>query len=64
MYYTIVKIVNDTLGEQILIYPDRENDQIYSFDNLLEAQQKLNNLQNNPIYSDCTLKIIETTSLF
>jgi hypothetical protein len=59
MAYIIVKNVSGIIGEQILIYPPREGDQIYSYSTMEEAQQKLNEIQNNPIYNDCLLQIIE-----
>lgn len=59
MAYLIVKNVSGVVGEQILIYPPREGDEIFDFPTLIEAQEKLNEIQNNPIYSDCTLQIIE-----
>lgn len=59
MAYLIVKNVSGVVGEQILIYPPREGDEIFDYLTLTEAQQKLNEIQNNPIYSDCTLQIIE-----
>jgi hypothetical protein len=59
MAYIIVKNVSGIIGEQILIYPPREGDQIYSYSTMVEAQQKLNEIQNNPIYNDCILQIIE-----
>jgi hypothetical protein len=59
MAYIIVKNVSGIIGEQILIYPPREGDQIYSYSTMEEAQQKLNEIQNNPIYNDCILQIIE-----
>lgn len=59
MAYLIVKNVSGVIGEQILIYPPREGDEIFDFLTLTEAQEKLNEIQNNPIYSDCILQIIE-----
>ena len=59
MAYIIVKNVSGIIGEQILIYPHREGDQIYSYTTMEESQQKLNEIQNETIYSDCTLQIIE-----
>ena len=59
MAYIIVKNVSGIIGEQILIYPPREGDQIYSYSTMEEAQQKLNEIQNESIYSDCDLQIIE-----
>jgi hypothetical protein len=59
MAYIIVKNVSGIIGEQILIYPNREGDQIYSYSTMEETQQKLNEIKNNPIYSDCVLQIIE-----
>lgn len=59
MAYLIVKNVSGVIGEQILIYPSREGDEIFDFLTLTEAEQKLSEIQNNPIYSDCTLQIIE-----
>jgi hypothetical protein len=57
MEYTVVKIVNNIKGEQILIYPERQGDKIYSYDNLLEAEECINNIKNYPIYSDCELTV-------
>ena len=59
MAYIIVKNVSGVDGQEILIYPHREGDQIYSYSTMEEAQQKLNEIQNYPIYSDCVLQIIE-----
>jgi hypothetical protein len=59
MAYLIVKNVSGVIGEQILIYPPREGDEIFDFLTLTEAQEKLNEIQINPIYSDCILQIIE-----
>jgi hypothetical protein len=59
MAYIIVKNVSGIIGEQILIYPHREGDQIYSYSTMVSAQQKLNEIQNESIYSDCDLQIIE-----
>jgi macrodomain Ter protein organizer (MatP/YcbG family) len=59
MAYIIVKNVSGADGQEILIYPHREGDQIYSYSTMEETQQKLNEIQNNPIYSDCVLQIIE-----
>jgi hypothetical protein len=59
MAYIIVKNVSGIIGEQILIYPFREGDQIYSYSTMVSAQQKLNEIQNESIYSDCDLQIIE-----
>lgn len=59
MAFIIVKNVSGIIGEQILIYPFREGDQIYSYSTIEDAQQKLNEIQNYPIYSDCVLQIIE-----
>ena len=61
MAFIIIKEVSGILSEQILIYPPREGDKIYSYTTLIEAQQKMNEIQNYPIYSDCILKIIEDT---
>ena len=55
----IIKKVSDINGDQILIYPSREGDEIYCYSTLIEAQQKLNQIQDFPIYSDCVLEIIE-----
>jgi hypothetical protein len=62
MAFIIVKEVSGVLGEQILIYPSRNGDEIYSYSTLIEAQQKVNEIKNYPIYSDCVLQIIEDTS--
>jgi hypothetical protein len=51
MAYIIVKNVSGIIGEQILIYPFREGDQIYSYSTMVSAQQKLNEIQNESIYS-------------
>lgn len=59
MAFLITKIIPGTPGEQILIYPPREGDEIYDFSTRAEAEQKINEIQNYPIYSDCTLQIIE-----
>jgi hypothetical protein len=59
MAYIIVKNVSGIIGEQILIYPHREGDQIYSYSTMIDAEQKLNEIQNDPIYNDCILEIIE-----
>jgi hypothetical protein len=63
MEYIIVKNVSGVIGHQILIYPNREGDQIYCYSTLLETQQKLNEIQNEPIYSDCMLEIIADNTL-
>jgi hypothetical protein len=59
MKFLIVKIVNDFPGEQIKIYPEREGDYIVEYNNLVDAELWIQNNKNNPIYSDCTLKILE-----
>jgi hypothetical protein len=59
MAYMITKKVSGTDGEQILIYPTRESDEIYDYKTLTEAQQKLSLIQDLPIYADCILEIIE-----
>ncbi len=61
MAFIIIKEVSGAPGEQILIYPPREGDEIYDYPTLIEAQQKLNQIQGYPIYSDCVLGIIEDT---
>jgi hypothetical protein len=58
MAYIIVKNVSGVTGQEILIYPHRDGDQIYSYSTMEEAQQKMNEIQNKAIYSDCTLQII------
>ena len=55
----IIKKVSGINSDQILIYPPREGDEIYDYSTLIEAQQKLTQIQNFPIYSDCVLEIIE-----
>ena len=57
--YLIVKIVSGSIGEQILIYPPRPGDEIYDFLTLQQAEIKVSEIQNLPIYSDCQLQIIE-----
>ncbi len=57
--YLIVKIVSGSIGEQILIYPPRPGDEIYDFSTLQQAEIKVSEIQNLPIYSDCQLQIIE-----
>ena len=57
--YLIVKIVSGSIGEQILIYPSRPGDEIYDFSTLQQAEIKVSEIQNLPIYSDCQLQIIE-----
>ena len=59
MAFLITKKVNGTDGEQILIYPTREGDEIYDYETLIKAQQKLSSIQDLPIYEDCILEIIE-----
>ncbi len=59
MAFLIIKKVSSIPGEQILIYPPREGDEIYDYATLAEAQQKMNQIQSYPIYSDCVLEIIE-----
>ena len=59
MAFLITKKVSGVPGEQILIYPSREGDEIYDYATLAEAQQKLNQIQGYLIYSDCVLEIIE-----
>ena len=59
--YLIVKIVSGSIGEQILIYPPRPGDEIYDFLTLQQAEIKVSEIQNLPIYSDCQLQIIEDT---
>jgi hypothetical protein len=59
MAFIIVKNISGIVSEQILIYPPREGDKIYSYLTFTEAQQKLNEIKNYSIYSDCVLQIIE-----
>jgi hypothetical protein len=59
MAFLIIKKVTGVIGEQILIYPAREGDEIFYFMKLTDAEQKLNEIKGNAIYSDCVLQIIE-----
>ena len=61
MAFLIIKIIPGTPGEQILIYPPRPGDEIYEFSTLQQAEIKVSEIQNMPIYSDCQLQIIENT---
>lgn len=64
MSFLIVKTVSGVSGEQILIYPPREGDQIYEYPTLAEAQQKISQIQGYPIYSDCSLEAIQDNLLW
>jgi len=59
MPYLIVKKTLENPGEQILLFPPREGDQIYEFPTLEQAQSKIGEISSLPIYSDCILEIIE-----
>jgi hypothetical protein len=59
MPFLITKTDSLSTGKQILLYPPREGDEIFEFSTLQEAESKLNEIIGWPIYSDCTLEIIE-----
>jgi hypothetical protein len=57
--FRIIKKYPGSNVEYILLFPEIENDKIYEFDTLLEAQEKLEEIKNLEIYKNIILEINE-----
>jgi hypothetical protein len=57
--YRIIKKIHNTIGDFILLHPTVENDEIYEFDSIEEAQNKLEEIKEWSIYENIELIIVE-----
>lgn len=57
--YQIIKKRNRYFGEQIILHPFLNGDEIYEFDTIEECQSKIDEIQNWEMYSDVELSIKE-----
>jgi hypothetical protein len=57
--YRIIKKYPNVIGDFILLHPTVENDEIYEFDSIEEAQNKLEEIKEWLIYENIELIIVE-----
>ena len=55
--YRIIKKLKNSITEYILLYPLMEDDEIYEYSTIEEAQEKLDEIKNLSIYNDVDLLI-------
>jgi hypothetical protein len=59
--YLITKIKVNNVGQEILLYPPTQGDEIYEYFTYEEATENIEKLKQLKIYKDIELIIIETT---
>jgi hypothetical protein len=57
--YQIIKKRNKHFGEQIILHPFLNGDEIYEFDTIEECETKIEEIRNWEMYSDVILSIKE-----